>query len=270
MSLDLDKRQRAMLREMGVRVWQPAAPVATTAPMVESEVAIDLIAVGARDVAVSGGFDQNRSAAGVVAAAPDRPPSASAAAAPPRVAPAGAVPAAGPSAWRLGEARALYAGAAHAGGARWLVLAEAGRASADPASDPFQGDAGRLLDNMLRAGRLHRAGVALLAPLMREGREGRPADAGPELGDFQQSLAALIAGVQPDVVLVMGRLAAQALLPSGEPLGKLRGQAHRLHGVRAVVTYDAPYLLRSPLDKAKAWDDLCLAISLLPPADAAA
>ena len=281
MSLDLDKRQRAMLREMGVRVWQPAAPVAMTAPMApmaEAETATDLIAVGAHDVAASGSFDQNNLATGVVAAPasagpPARPPeagTASVAAAPARVAPAGAVLAAGPLAWRLGEARALYAGAAHAGGARWLVLAEAGRASADPASDPFQGDAGKLLDNMLRAARLHRAGVALLAPLMREGREGRQADAGPELGDFQQSLAALIAGVQPDVVLVMGRLAAQALLPSGEPLGKLRGQAHRLHGVRAVVTYDAPYLLRSPLDKAKAWDDLCLAISLLPPADAAA
>lgn len=55
------------------------------------------------------------------------------------------------------------------------------------------------------------------------------------------------------------------LLQSTEPLGKLRGQVHALHGVQAVVTYDAPYLLRTWADKAKAWDDLCLAMSLVTP-----
>jgi hypothetical protein len=72
-----------------------------------------------------------------------------------------------------------------------------------------------------------------------------------------------VASAQPDVVLVMGRLAAQALLQSSEPFGKLRGQVHGLHGAQTVVTYDATYLLRNPADKAKAWDDLCLAMSLV-------
>ena len=64
---------------------------------------------------------------------------------------------------------------------------------------------------------------------------------------------------KPHVLLIMGRLAAQALLQTSEPLGKLRGQTHQLAGVPAFVTYDAAYLLRSLPDKARAWDDLCLA-----------
>ena len=72
----------------------------------------------------------------------------------------------------------------------------------------------------------------------------------------------LFASVRPDVVLVMGRLAAQAVLQSNEPLGKLRGRVHELHGMQAIVTHDAAYLLRTPLDKAKVWEDLCLAMSV--------
>ncbi|WP_281178636.1 uracil-DNA glycosylase family protein, partial [Polaromonas jejuensis] len=152
----------------------------------------------------------------------------------------------------------VYAETAQAAGARWLVLAETPAAALQ--GDPFQGDAGRLLDNMLRAARLHQAGVALLAPLVRLGAQGA-AESG-----LPQALAELLASARPDVLLVMGRLAAQALLQSGEPFGKLRGQVHSLHATRTVVTYDATYLLRSPADKARAWDDLCLAMSLVPAA----
>ena len=109
---------------------------------------------------------------------------------------------------------------------------------------------------MLRAARLHKAGSVLLAPLA------RLAAAGPEAAGLPAALSALVASAQPDVVLVMGRLAAQALLQSNEPLGKLRGQVHRLHGAKTIVSYDANYLLRNPADKARAWDDLCLAMSL--------
>jgi DNA polymerase len=76
-----------------------------------------------------------------------------------------------------------------------------------------------------------------------------------------EPLAALIATHQPDLLLVMGRLAAQALLHTTEPLGKLRGRVHTLQGVNTIVTYDAQPLLRTPADKAKAWDDLCLGIA---------
>ena len=62
--------------------------------------------------------------------------------------------------------------------------------------------------------------------------------------------------------VVMGRLAAQAVLQCNYPLGKLRGHVHGLHGVPAIITYDAAYLLRNPLEKAKAWEDLCLALEV--------
>ena len=127
------------------------------------------------------------------------------------------------------------------------------------AGDVFVGDAGRLLDNMLRAARLPAAGAVFCAPVVRYA-------AAPPDAAFSAALAAMIGQCQPDVLLLMGRMASQALLQSTEPLGRLRGQVHALHGVQAVVTYDAPYLLRTWADKAKAWDDLCLAMSLVTPA----
>jgi uracil-DNA glycosylase len=253
-SLDLDKRQRAMLREMGVRVWQPA-----TTP-VDLPVAIDLIAANADVAGATGQFDTNVTAPGAAAArpvaAPARPPPQPAAV-PTPAPPAAARSTNSPAGWQLGEAQLLYADSAIAQGARWLVLAESGDAALQ--APPFQGDAGKLLDNMLRAARLQQAGAVLLAPLARQAT----ASAGT---DFSATLAALLERTRPDVVLVMGRLAAQALLQSTLPFGKLRGQVHRLHGSATVVTYDAPYLLRSPADKAKAWADLRLAMSLARPA----
>jgi DNA polymerase len=65
--------------------------------------------------------------------------------------------------------------------------------------------------------------------------------------------------LRPRIILAMGRFAVQALLRSSEPIGRLRGQVHRYQGVPLVVTYHPAYLLRQPQDKAKAWDDLCLA-----------
>lgn len=263
MSLNLDPRQRAMLQEMGIRIWQPEAPLADHPP------ALEIIAACADAASAAGRFEANPP----VEAAPDRPapqPPARRDAPPPvRSAPRPAsasvhnasapadAPASPPAAWRLGEPQPLYADTAQAGGARWLVLAETPAAAL--AGPVFQGDAGRLLDNMLRAARLDRAGLALFAPLARLG-------AGAVTPDFLAALAALLARVQPDVVLLMGRLAALALLPTGEPFGKLRGQAHALHGKTTLVTYDAAYLLRTPADKAKAWADLCLAMRLAAPA----
>ena len=65
--------------------------------------------------------------------------------------------------------------------------------------------------------------------------------------------------LKPRIILAMGRFAVQALLRSDEPIGRLRGRVHHYQGVPLVVTYHPAYLLRSPLDKAKAWEDLCLA-----------
>ena len=257
MGMNLDPRQRAMLQEMGVRVWQPAAPVA------KLPTAIEVIAAGAEPASAKAGSVQDfqavrplAAAAAPPAARQDAPPSRPPRAAPPATpAPSGHNPdgSAQPG-WRLGPAQLLYADTAQAGGARWLVLAQAPPASL--LAPAFEGEAGRLLDNMLRAARLHHgAGAVLYAPLVRQAIAGA-------MDEFMAALAALVEQAQPDVVLVMGRLAAQALLASSEPFGKLRGQPHALLGRAAVVTHDAPYLLRCPQDKAKAWDDLCLAMGL--------
>jgi uracil-DNA glycosylase family 4 len=245
MSLDLDKRHRAMLREMGVRVWLPVS-----APPAAEAVAE---ATPAPQEARPAAAPAVREAPPPVRTAP--PPARTLVAAPQAEAREAAAPNISSGAWSMGAAQALYAEAAHAEGARWLVLAETPAAALqrEPFS-PFEGEAGKLLDNMLRAARLHKAGVVLLAPLVR----GAAAGVGAAL---PEALPALLASAQPDVVLVMGRLAAQALLQSSEPFGKLRGQVHALHGAQTVVTYDATYLLRNPSDKAKAWDDLCLAMS---------
>jgi uracil-DNA glycosylase family 4 len=278
MSLNLDKRQRAMLLEMGVRLWQPEAPLAALAPAGPSTAAALADAgsaenaVASAQAAAPAARPSSREAGGPQAASP-LPTPHQPASAPVRqtagqsVGPSGvsrsrpaspeaAGAASAPAAWRLGQAQSLYADSVQPGGARWLVLAETPAAALD--APVFEGDAGKLLDNMLRAARLHRAGAVLLAPLVRQGA----AAATPELA---AKLVSLIGQVQPDIVLLMGRLASQAVLASSEPFGRLRGQVHALHGIKTVVTHDARYLLRAPDDKGKAWADLCLAMSLTAP-----
>ena len=163
-------------------------------------------------------------------------------------------------AWTLGASRALYEPAAGAS-ARWLLLIETPADSA--AADPLAGDTGKLLDNMLRAAGLPHSARAAWAAVSRQATAAGPDTGEPGLA-LQDSLNALVQAEKPDVLIIMGRLATQALLQSAEPLGKLRGQTHQLAGVPALVTYDAAYLLRSLPDKARAWDDLCLAQQLAP------
>jgi uracil-DNA glycosylase family 4 len=254
MSLDLDKRHRAMLREMGVRVWQPMTPVAphlqaaeavpppVVAPVSAPVVAIYSVASPVHEHAVAGSFPSKKMLSASI----------------PQPAPAVARAESGEASWRVGDTLSLYADTVTGNGPRWLVLAETPATTVAPGTfDPFAGDAGRLLDNMLRATRLHQAGAVLLVPLVR-----RRGGAASEVG-LQTALPTLIEQSRPDVVLVMGRLAAMAVLQSAEVFGKLRGQVHRLHGAKAVVTQDAGYLLRQQTDKAKVWEDLCLAMSVV-------
>ena len=268
-TLNLDKRQRAMLREMGVRVWQPlppapAMPAAFVPPPVNPGLAVVGSALAPTPVRSEFTIDSVAAGAAIAGLKVTFPPPF--APAQPSVPPPAEVRSDSSAvSWRVGEALALYAQATLAPGPRWLVLAEIPAAAVQPelpgtdsTFNPFDGEAGKLLDNMLRAVRLHKTGTAMLAPLVRRvGGQATPA------AGFAEALATLVQAVQPDVVLVMGRLAAQALLQSSEPFGKLRGQVHALHGVHTIVTHDAPYLLRSPLEKARAWEDLCLAVSVL-------
>ncbi|WP_240964894.1 uracil-DNA glycosylase family protein, partial [Acidovorax sp. SRB_24] len=136
-------------------------------------------------------------------------------------------------------------------GAGWLIVAE-GPGGADPLAD----EPGRLLDNMLRALQLHRHPRVFLCTLQTQASDAPPA------APCAEALAQAVAAVQPALVLVMGRAAARAVLGRSEPLGHLRAQPHAVGGVPAVVTYDAPYLLRAPAAKAAAWADLCRARAL--------
>ena len=80
-----------------------------------------------------------------------------------------------------------------------------------------------------------------------------------ELAQCEPYLDRQIALVQPKIILAMGRFAVQSLLRSSEPIGKLRGRVHQYQGVPLIVTYHPAYLLRNLPDKARAWEDLCLA-----------
>jgi uracil-DNA glycosylase len=152
--------------------------------------------------------------------------------------------------------------------ARWMVVGEAPGEHEDLQGEPFVGQAGQLLDNMLRAVGLSRSvqgtqdglsGVYITNTLKCR----PPANRNPEPVELQACAPYLqrqIALLQPRIILAMGRFAVQALLGITEPLGKLRGRVHHHQGVPVVVTYHPAYLLRNPADKAKAWEDLCLAL----------
>ncbi len=234
MPLNLDARQRAMLQEMGITVWAPTprAPAPAAQPATAASVAMAAPAPQA----------PRRADVPAPAATPARPAATTTV---PRTA-AGAS-----TGFTLGPARPAYPQAAPAESAPWLVVAEC----AQP-DDPFAGDAGRLLDNMLRALQLHRNPWVFIAPLVRS-EDGAPPDAG---------LGAVLEQTQAALVLALGLPAARTVLGRSEPLGRLRASPqavdHRSTQVPVVVTYDPAYLLRAPQAKASAWADLCRAGTL--------
>ena len=141
--------------------------------------------------------------------------------------------------------------------AKWLIVGEAPGAEEDRRGEPFVGRAGQLLNAMLRAMGLAREQV-YIANIVKcrppGNREPKPAEAGSCIQYLHRQIALL----QPGILLAVGRVAAQNLLDNDEPLGKMRQRVHRLGAseLPVVVTYHPAYLLRSPSDKRKAWDDL--------------
>ena len=147
--------------------------------------------------------------------------------------------------------------AAEAPDAGWLIAVEC----ADP-HDPWAGEAGTLLNNMLRALRLQLHPQVRIAPLTRHApAEGTDSDLQP----LAPALHAALTEHAPARVLVLGLHAARAVLQRTEALGPLRAEVHQLHGVPAVVSYDQAYLLRAAHAKPGAWADLCRAHALQPP-----
>jgi uracil-DNA glycosylase len=240
MSLELDARQRAILGEMGLRLFEPV-PAATSAPLVR------------------------------VAQKPM--PAAKLPAAPTPAATSGAIEL---MEWddlarAVSECRAckLCTGRNNTVfgvgdiKADWLIVGEAPGESEDLQGEPFVGQAGKLLDNMLKALGLDRNNKVYIANVLKCRPPGDRNPEPEELAQCEPFLRRQVQLLQPRIVLAMGRFAVQALLGSSEPIGKLRGRPHQYLGIPLVVTYHPTYLLRNLPDKAKAWADLCLAQQLM-------
>ena len=150
--------------------------------------------------------------------------------------------------------------------ARWLVIGEAPGADEDRQGEPFVGRAGQLLNEMLWAAGVAREQV-YIANILKcrppENRDPKPEESASCEGYLQRQIAL----VQPALLLAVGRIAAQSLLREDTPIGRLRGRVHHYGpaAIPLVVTYHPAYLLRSPGQKSKAWDDLCLARATVPP-----
>ncbi len=143
--------------------------------------------------------------------------------------------------------------------AGWMVIGEAPGEQEDLQGEPFVGRAGLLLNEMLRAIGLEREQV-FIANILKcrppKNRDPQP----DEAAACEDYLKLQLALVRPKIILAVGRIAAQNLLKTATPIGKLRGLVHDYQGVPLVVTYHPAYLLRSPLEKRRAFDDLRLAL----------
>ncbi|MGA2776155.1 MAG: uracil-DNA glycosylase [Steroidobacteraceae bacterium] len=148
--------------------------------------------------------------------------------------------------------------------ADWLIVGEAPGAEEDRQGEPFVGRAGQLLNAMLRAIGLAREQV-FIANVLKCRPPGNRDPAPSEVKECLPYLERQIALLNPKLILVVGRIAAHNLLRTEAPLGSLRQRAHQFGVARIplVVTYHPAYLLRSPVEKRKAWDDLKFARGVL-------
>ncbi len=298
---DLDDRQRAMLAEMGVRVWWPQRSDAAVEAAAGDALAMDAKhstppptsgISGAAGLAIP-----VRPAPTVVHEAAVRPavpapaaPSPTQARATPQT--SGAALSTLPeglasmdwaelqTAVKACQSCALCAarqtpilGTGH-GTARWMVVGDLPSETDEQQGQPFTGPEGVLLDNMLKAVGVHRQDLPGRGDASADTPEAclthavkcRPLNGrNPETAELvtcSSYLSRQVALVKPRVILAMGRFAIQSLLGSTEPMGKLRGRLHDFQGVPVVVTYPPSSLLRNPADKAKAWADLVLALSV--------
>ena len=287
MSLDLDPRQRAMLQEMGVRVWAPLseeeAPVVSMSPAPAARAEVQTPAGSAIENLAVAAISPRASAQKIV-----KTQVLDTASALPGVLADGIAAMDWPSldqtistcqACQLCTGRrapvlgGLEAASAAPQQADWLVVGEPPDEAEERAGTPFVDLAGQLLDNMLKAvgaRRLNAEARGPAAAYVTHVVKCRPAlarnPAPQELALCENYLRREVALVQPKVILALGRFAAQSLLQDTVPevahipLGKLRGQIYRYQGIPVIVSYHPNYLLRTQQDKARAWADLCLAL----------
>jgi uracil-DNA glycosylase len=152
-------------------------------------------------------------------------------------------------------------------GSQWMVIGEAPGAEEDLRGEPFVGQAGRLLDSILAAAGLGRVGTGrsgvYIANVVKCRPPGNRNPEPEEAARCEPYLRRQIDLLRPRVILLMGRVAAQAILGTDASIAALRGHAHRIDvagaSVPVIVTYHPAYLLRNLADKAKVWADMCLA-----------
>ena len=143
--------------------------------------------------------------------------------------------------------------------ADWMLIGEAPGAEEDRLGEPFVGQAGKLLDNMLAAIGLTRGENVYIANVLKCRPPGNRNPEPEEVARCSPFLERQIELVKPKLVVAMGRFAAQTLLATDASIASLRGRVHAYAGVPLVVTYHPAYLLRTLPDKAKAWADLVFA-----------
>lgn len=143
--------------------------------------------------------------------------------------------------------------------ADWMLIGEAPGENEDRLGEPFVGQAGKLLDNMLRSLTLARDSNVYIANVIKCRPPGNRNPEPDEVARCEPYLQRQVALVKPKLIVALGRFAAQSLLKTDASISSLRGRVHEYEGVPVIVTYHPAYLLRSLPDKAKAWADLCLA-----------
>lgn len=147
--------------------------------------------------------------------------------------------------------------------ADWLWVGEGPGAEEDASGEPFVGQAGKLLDNMLAAISLQRGRHVYITNIV---KCRPPGNRNPEPAEAQQCapyLARQIELIRPKLIIALGKVAAQNLLHTDATVASLRGKLHDCSGIPLIVTYHPAYLLRTLADKAKAWEDLCFARSAM-------
>jgi DNA polymerase len=143
--------------------------------------------------------------------------------------------------------------------ADWLFVGEGPGAEEDARGEPFVGQAGRLLDNMLAALGLQRGRDVYVANVLKCRPPGNRVPEPGEAAACEPFLLRQIALIQPRLIVALGRTAADNLLRNAASIASLRGRLHDFRGTPLLVTYHPAYLLRNLADKSKAWEDLCLA-----------
>jgi uracil-DNA glycosylase len=263
MTLALDERQRAILAELGLREFA-IAPLAADAP--ESVMAESALARPERTMAPA------------PAPAPAPVPAAAQTIAVPTTQHTPPMPATGVAlmdwtqlAQAVAECRACGLCASRhntvfgVGDLQpdWMIVGEAPGEQEDLQGEPFVGQAGKLLDNMLRALGVDRTRQVYIANVLKCRPPGNRNPEPEEVAQCEPFLRRQVELLQPKIIVAMGRFAVQSLLGSADPIGRLRGRVHDYRGVPVVVTYHPAYLLRNLPEKAKAWADLCLALERL-------